>query len=129
MDHHGLYQAVGRIEGSLEAFRAESRGQFLAIARQLDEGHRVMHWHDKRLTGHEGRLTDMEQARTAQQAPQAPSRRAVAVEILKAIAPAGGWAPWLLLAFLAVTGIWKPEQVRDFALGLPSAPSSAPAPE
>lgn len=122
MDHHGLYQAVGRIEGSLEAFRAESRGQFLAIARQLDEGHRVMHWHDKRLT-------DLEQARTAQQAPQAPSRRAVVVEIVKAIAPAGGWAPWLLLAFLAVTGIGKPEQVRDFALGLLSAPSSAPAPE
>jgi len=125
MDHHGLYQAVGRIEGSLAQFREESHGQFSRIARQLDAGHSVMHRHDSRLTV-------LEQARAAQAPPpqaqaQEPSRLAAVAEILKAIAPAGGWGPWLLLAVLALTGNYKPDLVRDYVLGLPPAASSAPA--
>lgn len=114
--HQGLYHRVGRIEGSLQEFRDESRRQYQAIVRRLDEGHRVMHWHDKRLTALE-------------QASQAPSLRAEVVEILKVIAPAGGWAPWLVLAVLALTGNVKPELVRDYVLGLPPAASSAPGSE
>lgn len=58
-----------------------------------------------------------------------PPQAVAAVEILKAVAPAGGWFPWLLMAVLALTGIVKPEQVRDFALGSRSAPSVERAPE
>lgn len=125
MDHHGLYQAVGRIEGSLEAFRDESRRQSQAIVRRLDEGHRVMHWHDKRLTA----LEQQKHSPAPQDAPQAPSLRPEVVEILKVIAPAGGWVPWLVLAVLALTGNVKPELVRDYVLGLPPAASSVPGSE
>lgn len=114
--HQSLYRAMGRIEGTLAEFREESRTRFRGIARQLDAGRGVMQDHEERLKAVEARPC-----------PPAPSLRAEVAEILKAIAPAGGWAPWLLLAFLAVTGIVKPERLVDSALALLPAASSAPA--
>lgn len=126
MDSHGsLYQAVGRIEGTLGAFRAETRREFTAIGRQIDAG-RIVH------QNHDARLTALETAK-AGPPPQADTRPLAAVaEILKAIAPAGGWFPWVLMALLAVTGILRPDDVKawlhGYAMGSLPVASSPPAP-
>lgn len=127
--HHGLYRTVGRIEGEFDQFRAETRADLATMGQQMHEmrGGLIHHTHLHREA--QERLTALE---TAKAAPQAVSLRAVAAEVLAAIAPAGGWSPWLLMALLALMGIIKPEEVRaylhDFALGSRPAASAAPAP-
>lgn len=127
-----MERSLDRLAGYLEGKISGIDETLTRIDRRLEDGQRIMLQHadlhrdcaDQRRRLH-ARLQALE---TAPSRSHSPLQLDLA-EVLKAVAPAGGWAPWLLVALLALKGIIAPEQLRDWLPASQPAVSVGPARE